>query len=177
MPTHVCDCQGAGRFHHAALHVHHARARLAVVALLAQLNRLDPPAVARGAQVVEVGRLHQAPVAEGNLAVRVEQVGAVLVHEVADAQVPHALESLGRVVEVPRQIDVDFFDVVIEVGVARVGAVVRDARQRPLLVAAVADGEPLVAHREVFAHAEAQAVLDGRAAEFADDVAARPHAD
>src|SRR3712207_9404666 len=47
--------------------------------------------------------------------------------------------------------------------------------ERASAVAAFADGEPLVAHRQMLADAETQAVPERGFAEEADDVLARPH--
>ena len=106
----------------------------------------------------------QAIFLEGQVAVGVEQVGLILVD-----QVGHAVEivlppGIGNAVVVPVQLvnERRAACVVIEVGVLRIGAVIRNAGQWPGLVGAVAHGKPLVTDPKVLADAEAQAVTCAR---------------
>ena len=58
----------------------------------------------------------------------------------------------------------------IKIGVLRIGAVIGHAGQRAVLVAKMADTEPLVAGPKMIAHGEAKSLLERRLAEQADDV-------
>jgi hypothetical protein len=141
--------------------------------LLAGVDDLGPAVVPGGRAVVEVRDQAAARlVAEGDAAVRVEEVGLVAVHEVLDAREPLALPR--RVGAVPLRVARRRWRV-IEVLPARIGAVVRHPRERAGLVAAVAVLPPGEARAQMLGDAEGQPRRPGRLLPLAHDVAVRAH--
>ncbi len=155
---------------HAALEVLHPHP---LRRLLAGVDDLRHAAVARGRGVVEVRDQAAADlVAERHAAVGVEQVRLVVVDEVLDAREPLAVP--GRVRAVPLLV-ARRGRWVVEVGILRVGPVVRHAGERALLVGTVALLPPGEAGAEVLGDAERQALRLRGLLPVADDVAVRAH--
>src|SRR5262245_40071813 len=101
----------------------------------------------------------EAPFAERNLSVGVNDVRLALVNEVFDAFEPMLLPLVGNVVLIPWKIAINLFAIAVEVGVLRIRAVVRNAGEFTLLVGAMGDGHPFVSHPEMVADAESKSVL------------------
>ena len=124
--------------------------------LLAVIDDLDLAVIAGGAVVIEMSdHAITDRVAEGDPAVRVEQVGMVVVHQFLDFVVPLLLPA--RIFGVPAPV-VRFSREMVEILIFRIGAVIRHAGLGAFLVGTMAGLEPGEAGAQVFGHAELETV-------------------
>ena len=153
---HVSVCHGRGRLHRRRrARRRRCRCPARVLAALAGVDGVGHAAPLRGALVVEMREHAEAEVAERNRAVAMEGRDRTCRRD-PDAPEPHLLPRLGDTGLVPVEFRVDLGDVVVEVRVFALHAVVRHAGHRARVVVAVRRTEPLVADPQVVADREPQ---------------------